>query len=372
MLVTSLVLSSVLWLIANRVVYGDDRPWLTVIPAAVGFGLLALMACFLPAVALQAVLLIIVLMACSLLRLRPRSFLLLSSLATVAAYPIVAWLALQYHERLVEQFPYVSMEERLPQAPPRAGALAAAAARHLDYLEAMIESEGPHTWSEKERVSYLRQLHEDTVGAFIQQEGFGYARMPRVSAWALKAGLREDPALPQPGSASTSRWSAADLLEQLPPEKKVETERDLLYLHEKGVVDFVNPSGFGFFKDRRHVAGFQPHQFSEVPATPERWALRTLDLIGLAMHEKPVAYVSANLPRMDELREAPTRPPDAFEAAGLAALRRGETLFIRHSDGGLRALGAIRSVRQCISCHGGARGDLLGAFSYAFAGVKPQ
>jgi hypothetical protein len=29
-------------------------------------------------------------------------------------------------------------------------------------------------------------------------------------------------------------------------------------------------------------------------------------------------------------------------------------------------LGAIRSTRQCLSCHGGNRGDLLGAFSYVF------
>jgi hypothetical protein len=27
-------------------------------------------------------------------------------------------------------------------------------------------------------------------------------------------------------------------------------------------------------------------------------------------------------------------------------------------------LGLARSVKQCVACHGGARGDLLGAFSY--------
>lgn len=31
------------------------------------------------------------------------------------------------------------------------------------------------------------------------------------------------------------------------------------------------------------------------------------------------------------------------------------------------ALGAIRSIEQCTKCHGGKRGDLLGAFSYSLA-----
>jgi hypothetical protein len=137
------------------------------------------------------------------------------------------------------------------------------------------------------------------------------------------------------------------------------------------VIDFVNPKGFGFIKDRRHVAGFQEHQFSRQPDPTQGWALRTLDLVGLVVHEGPVAYVSANLPRMDELRKAPTRPLDPFETAGLAALRRGEDLFVRDTtDGRRRVLGAIRSGKQCLSCHGGERGELLGAFSYTLAGGR--
>jgi hypothetical protein len=77
-----------------------------------------------------------------------------------------------------------------------------------------------------------------------------------------------------------------------------------------------------------------------------------------------VAYLSDNLPRMDELREAATRPLDVFETAGLASLRGGEDLFVRESADGLRMLGAVRSLKQCVNCHGGERGDLLGAFSY--------
>jgi hypothetical protein len=67
---------------------------------------------------------------------------------------------------------------------------------------------------------------------------------------------------------------------------------------------------------------------------------------------------------MDELREAPTRPLDDFEAAGLVELRRGEDLLLSDVADGRRVLGSIRSTNQCLGCHGGERGQLLGAFSY--------
>ena len=67
---------------------------------------------------------------------------------------------------------------------------------------------------------------------------------------------------------------------------------------------------------------------------------------------------------MDELREAPTRPLDRFEASSLDKLRQGEDLIVGRSPRQLRMLGAIRSLKQCVACHGGERGDLLGAFSY--------
>ena len=83
------------------------------------------------------------------------------------------------------------------------------------------------------------------------------------------------------------------------------------------------------------------------------------------MHEKAIAYVTEHLPRMDELGEAATRSLDPFEASALERLRHGEDLLYTEASGGMRMLGAIRSVKQCVGCHGGERGDLLGAFSYS-------
>jgi hypothetical protein len=67
---------------------------------------------------------------------------------------------------------------------------------------------------------------------------------------------------------------------------------------------------------------------------------------------------------MDELREAPTRELDAFEAVALGRLRAGEYLLVAEVGDRMRMLGVVRAVEQCVKCHGAERGDLLGAFSY--------
>ena len=50
--------------------------------------------------------------------------------------------------------------------------------------------------------------------------------------------------------------------------------------------------------------------------------------MSLLVHGGQVVYVSENLPRMDRLRGAPTRPLDGFEAAALEKLRHGEHLLV--------------------------------------------
>jgi hypothetical protein len=131
------------------------------------------------------------------------------------------------------------------------------------------------------------------------------------------------------------------------------------------IIDFVFAQGWGYFKDRRHVAGFSSHRFTREAPKAKQWRVRTLDLVSLLLHDEPVAYVSDELPAMDELRAASIRPLDKFESIGLVSLRQGEGLFISRDGDAIRMLRAIHSTKQCTACHGGERGDLLGAFSYA-------
>jgi hypothetical protein len=139
---------------------------------------------------------------------------------------------------------------------------------------------------------------------------------------------------------------------------------DLTSLHFGGLRDFVNVQGFGYIKDRQHVAGFYSHQFSRRPVATNV-SVKRLELVSLLMHNKPAVYVTNELPRMKELKKAPTRSLSDFEVKGLEALQNGDDLFVREIASTIHMLGAIRSVDQCVKCHGGERGDLLGAFSYS-------
>lgn len=91
-----------------------------------------------------------------------------------------------------------------------------------------------------------------------------------------------------------------------------------------------------------------------------------MELVSLLQHTEPAVYVSDRLPQMDALKGVPTRELDEFETVGLAELRQGSELSVK----GDRMLGAVRSVKQCITCHGGERGQLLGAFSYTIRPAK--
>src|SRR5262245_59995491 len=79
--------------------------------------------------------------------------------------------------------------------------------------------------------------------------------------------------------------------------------RRLWTMHRLGVVEFLNPEGFGYIRGKDQVAGFQPHLFRRVPTFPPReggdsaWVVERLELVSLLMHETPVVYVSEHLPR---------------------------------------------------------------------------
>jgi hypothetical protein len=173
--------------------------------------------------------------------------------------------------------------------------------------------------------------------------------------------LEDDISIPQPGSPT----AAKSLLGEAKPERVGPTDDENLHaFHLDSLLNFVNPRGFGWVKSRAEVAGFQAHHFRSVPKS-ERWRVESIELVGLLLHQKPVVYVTASLPRMEELRAASTRALDAFEAVGLAELKKGEGLFVSESKAGLRLLGSIRATEHCTACHGGDGGELLGAFSYA-------
>jgi hypothetical protein len=381
MLIESLILSTLLLLFTNRFVSRARRP----VAKTVGLSLAVtlgpcLLFCFFPPVALQGVLISFAVVAWRVSHRSLSFFRHLSLGATLAAYAVLGWFVWEDQRelaRLRTVNPYESVEARLPAPKPgsRESPLTIASALRLDRIEAEIKEDVHNSWFRKRQ---LELLHEHVVGLFVSSPGFGVTRMIRPSARGLAVILPRGPVPRAPGPRVTSAWSPGELVR--PP---ASDEAYLGWMFEDSVEDFVFARGFGYAKDRRHVAGFEPHRFSEVPSPTDRWKMQggesqfsqvpeptqrwqvqTLDLIGLLLHDEPVVYVSDYLPRMDEIRAAPTRTLNRFETYGLAALHQGEDLFIARDGEGLRMLGAIRSTTQCVTCHGGERGDLLGAFSY--------
>lgn len=368
MLDFSLVSSSILLILVCLSACKSKRPLSNILSISIAFGLFSLGVCMiaLPAVFFQAVAVGILGVVWAWLRWRPRTYVLLSCAATLTVYAVVGVIAWQDTTHLQEEFAYISLEGRLPSPakPHSAEAMPSTTGDRLNQLEDRYEKENS-SWSGQRRTDILRALHENTVEVFVDQPGFGVTRMGGMTRWLLTGAHQRQP-IPQPGIPSPSPWVST------PDQSQKAATNGLRSLHEASVLDFANPANFGFIKDRQHIAGFREHQFTEIPAPQERLALVRLDLVGLVLHKEPVAYISENLPRMDELRTAPTRSLDDFENAGLSALRGGEDLFVSEHGTECRMIGAIRALRQCLACHDRERGELLGAFSYTLTSARKE
>jgi hypothetical protein len=367
MLFISLILSTLLLLIANWLARRARPSSGSIIGTSTVFlvGSVFTM-CFLPALAVQSLLFCLATVVWGAGRRSPSRFLALSGGATLVAYGfsgIIVFQTERTYASLRARYPYESMEARLPSPDvvPSRTPLPPAAEQRLSSLEGQIP-EHQNGYREYQ----LQLLHERSVGSFINSPGFGVTRMIRPSERGLTANLRKEPVPLQPGPRSETPWSPSE-----PGWQTDSDESQLGLMVEASIANFVNPRGFGYFKDRQHVAGFETHRFSEVPEPANRWKVRSLELVSLLLHGKPEIYVSSQLPKMEQLSGLPTRPLDRFENFALEALRQGEDVVTTRGGQDLRMLGAIRNVRQCIACHGGERGALLGAFSYTLRAEGP-
>jgi hypothetical protein len=308
------------------------------------------------------VLLGIALLVWHLIRHRVRTFLPLLLVAVALPYGIVGWDASKNEaelERLRQKYPFESMAHRLPEpgialrTPPTGDS----AARLDTFEQAVQPSKGELGY--RSPAYEFRRLHERTVRTFTNNPGFGVTRMVESDGLSERnLGDRRPREAPnQPGSPAV--WGPGEPFAPTPDSDR----KTLTGLHSDGVLDFVSSWTWGVVENRNRVAGFIPHQFREVPRA-ETWQVQRIELVGLLKHPEPVVYLSDKLPAMTELRDAPTRPLDAFETSGLGMIQKGDDGFAARRGAVVRFVGAIRSARQCVDCHGGERGDLLGAFSY--------
>jgi hypothetical protein len=270
-----------------------------------------------------------------------------------------------------EKLAFVSLTERLPRGKPitPTRALSPEAKKRWKKLD-----KGFATWQEH-RAKWLKQLHERTRKFFVESPGEGPVRRmatPEEIMMDVWHGASEPGLADQPGERATFPLSRGE------PLSRVQPNGLLAYYHDEGVAEFLYPRGFGYVKDRTHVAGFKSHGFRGDPYPQWRvkdwsWRVQHIQLVGILSHEKPVVYLTDKLPSMEQVRQGKTRTLDYFEEAGLPALREGEDLFIASKGQSFRMLGALRATKTCQQCHDAQVGDLLGAFSYTLRrapGVK--
>jgi hypothetical protein len=376
MLWTSLLISCVFLFIANLLAFQKKLGE----ASAVGFfGIVGGWLCAGPAIALTGLLTGLGGLLFWFQGARPRGFLIYSLGAMLASHLIVGLFVVvpisERHELRVS-YPAQSLSSRLAYESRIQGigsqggssdqrALNATAKSHLEELENEVKEDTL-------RVIMLGRLHENVVEDFIDSPGFGVARVIRPRKHHID--LPEAASISFPPPAYDPETGGVDIDPILKPdqsptsEKNLPTDENLWGLHRDSVIDFVNPKGFGYVKDREHVRGFQSHQFHAMPCLPEssqtRWLIQKIELVSLLTHDEPVVYVSDHLPRMDELRAAPTRNLTDFEKLALDALKSGTDLKVQSSANRIDVLGSIRAVTQCVKCHDVSRGDLLGAFSY--------
>jgi hypothetical protein len=294
--------------------------------------------------------------------------------ATLVSYALGAWIAMgDLHEadrlsRFQSMANRLAYEKRHQEFDQRGDEMASANAHGADSQQAAsleVSSTGNY-WRDyqyRSRVEALKQLHENRILVFINSPGFGIARM---------LDFKRRAEAPQETLVTLKRMDAIEWWTQgnsnassslsLPSSLLSEAQE----LHRGSLVDFINRPGYGWIKDREHVAGFQAHQFHEFPEWNQKWQLKRVELVSLLSHEEPGVYVTDHLPRMDLLRGVELRSLDEFERTGLPRLEHGEEIVVAQIEKRLRMLGEIRASQECLSCHTAKRGELLGAFSYHF------
>jgi hypothetical protein len=289
---------------------------------------------------------------------------------------------------LREKLPYRSLSSRLEfeaqgavRDTAKSPVLLDAGLERLKNIELVFDNRDSQA-----RLVSLQKLHSREVASFISRPGNGLSRWGRLPG-ADRLEYAEPPPIPVMAGAddSASGQSADTATLDDRPVASIPSPDELENFHLAGQIAFTDPWSFGDVRNRDQVAGFVSHGFTYMPVLGDprnqypraydptdardakhssHWTITRLELVSLLKFDEPAVYVTHLLPRMNELVDAKTRPLTAFEQQGLESLRAGEDLITVVDTNRIEMLGSLRAVKQCLACHSGERGRLLGAFSY--------
>lgn len=291
-------------------------------------------------------------------------------------------------ERLYEtrqQVPIVDLSNRLAALRPAVPtAISVSQREDLDEL-----NEAYH--GRAYRLHQLEKIHSKTYEDFVKRQGFGALRILPISSRLVQVPELKDVQFRDDKRSTQGRDLDGDDDNNLNLGINEHAlfgfkEIESLKLHsynQKSFANFALPATLGFVSEPKQATGFEPHGFRfampklsvdpKPNADPLEFNLREmplnrLELVSLLNFETPRVYVLDHLPRMDQLRgsDLVTRELDSFEKSGLERLIAGENLVTQRTGTSFRMMGAIPAINQCLQCHEGQVGNLLGAFSYEF------
>lgn len=275
--------------------------------------------------------------------------------------------------QLAEEYPLVSLEDRLAAEAGRVGDIPAGEPQLEQAVQIRLDAqEQEQRRSRWRREFQLQRIHSDARAEFVLAQGFGGARMIPFRADSIRLPPLEP--VPQPQLGPEDNRDGTPLVpppgEVCPP--AAPASKQLLALHDQSFGDFLASERMGFVKSRTEVAGFEPHRFRKPPAAhaDDPWRIARIELIGLLLHPEPVVYVSEHLPNMSELGDAATRPLTEFEQSSLQRLRTDEDVVFDEGADRIRMVGSLRASKDCCSCHQVQRGELLGALSYVLVRTR--
>jgi hypothetical protein len=207
------------------------------------------------------------------------------------------------------------------------------------------------------------RLHSEAYDRFIHQKGLGMSRMVPTLSVVKREWKKPD-------------WTSEELAKGQGDIKGV---KDLSLIHLSSVNFFIDASTKS---EAARNDVFLNNALNAKDRKEFLWEIKSLDLVGLVVHETPTVYVSEKLPNMKDLAKRPTRDMDVFEMEGLEELMAGKDLYVRGKNDTIRVLGPVRASKACLKCHSDAKdGDMLGAFSYTLRlglyqmhgrGLQPQ
>jgi hypothetical protein len=194
------------------------------------------------------------------------------------------------------------------------------------------------------------------------------SRPTLVALWLKSSQKHDDLIYPlEPGSLNiggNQLYQADDFFRRLRPAlANVEWNSDYA-LHDYFTNRFLESRGNG--PNRMGDDPMQLHDSMRLRITSvptETLKLEVVNLIGVAMHERPEAFMVSNHRSLGlQIR---SRPPTPFEERALLELTSGENVAAHTDATGRFVVGALRAKAECVQCHRAYKtGDLLGALSY--------